>query len=198
MRLPARAKMATPSSSSSSMMALEMPGCDVCSTRAAAVMLNFWRTASRRKRNCWRFIAKVEVGPSASTRMPSVDPVYRRAQLGPTPRSRSRRTGWRQTQTLALAARSTKDDTTSCAICQFATQHVGPAAKRVGFPNRLQKQPPRRLPSTPGRPRDALPSPHRTESDHETRSSPGAARRAADFHRCPDREVREGRRKDRR
>ena len=55
-RLPCRVKISTPSSSSSSMMALETPGWDVNRALAASVRLKFWRTASRTKRNWCRFI----------------------------------------------------------------------------------------------------------------------------------------------
>lgn len=44
-------KMSTPSSSSSSMMALETPGCEVCRALAASVKFRLRRTASCTKRN---------------------------------------------------------------------------------------------------------------------------------------------------
>ena len=45
-RLPWRAKMSTPNSSSSSRMALLMPGCEVCRALAVSVRLRLRRMAS--------------------------------------------------------------------------------------------------------------------------------------------------------
>ena len=45
-RLPWRAKISMPNSSSSSMMALETPGCEVCKALAVSVRLRLRRTAS--------------------------------------------------------------------------------------------------------------------------------------------------------
>ena len=64
-RLPWRAKMSTPSSSSSSRMALLTPGCEVCSALAVSVRLRLRRTASCTKRNWCRFI---DQRPSAASR----------------------------------------------------------------------------------------------------------------------------------
>src|SRR6188472_1732152 len=55
-RLPWRAKMSTPSSSSSSRIALEMPGCEVNSALAVSVRFRLRRTASWTNRNWCRFI----------------------------------------------------------------------------------------------------------------------------------------------
>lgn len=50
-------KMSTPSSSSSSMMALDTPGWEVCRALAASVRLRLRRAASCTKRNWCRFIS---------------------------------------------------------------------------------------------------------------------------------------------
>ena len=66
-RLPWRAKMSTPSSSSSSRMALRCPGCEVNSALAVSVRFRLRRTASWTKRNWCRFMrlsAAVRCGES--------------------------------------------------------------------------------------------------------------------------------------
>jgi hypothetical protein len=52
---PARTKISTPSSSSSSRIWRLIPGCDVCRTSATAVRLKPVRAASRTARSCWKF-----------------------------------------------------------------------------------------------------------------------------------------------
>ena len=59
-RLPWRAKISTPSSSSSSRMALEIPGCEVNKALAVSVRFRLRRMASCTKRNWCRFMSSTD------------------------------------------------------------------------------------------------------------------------------------------
>src|ERR1700758_4363019 len=58
-------KISTPSSSSRSLICFDTPDCDVYSTFATSVRFMFWRTASRTKRSCWKFMGISPVWPKS-------------------------------------------------------------------------------------------------------------------------------------
>ena len=84
-RLPWRAKMSMPSSSSSSRMALLMPGCEVNSALAVSVRFRLRRTASCTKRNWCRFMGRLLAGRQARPAAPARWRPWPRAPRGCSP-----------------------------------------------------------------------------------------------------------------
>ena len=100
-RLPWRAKMSMPSSSSSSRIALLMPGCEVNSALAVSVRFRLRRTASCTKRNWCRFI----FGPAPRARCRPSRAAASGARRRPAAASSARR-AWRARRVSSNGGRS--------------------------------------------------------------------------------------------